>query len=750
MISSRLTAMSANCGGKTSFVTTSLRGKTKAYLRFSCRDDAMRCLQRIDGQEVFGSKIQVKLFERDLKAVQTSAQTLTQQNLAKTRDKTKSPSLLALNTLIPKSVETSQSVIIGLSFKPSDDAKEVVRSLVQSWNDTKLKPELILNVQKGAKTGKGKEKFKLFVTATTPQTNKALVIGSKKYLKPETGVKWFVMQQKSAVPLAQNNGKTSTSQKPIKSLSQKQSSDENRSPDDCLSIIRGLMTTSGQNVAKTVRKIVEQWNDRSVHPNFIKTVERDSKYAEKDGLVLLFVTAQTPEKSLALVSAAEKYLTATDAIQWTAYRKKRHISKEMDSDSNFDDFEFIPSQSSSTQDVSQPTVQQISKNKKKAAVGPVGDDHKSVILGLETKRGDNLAKIVRKVIMDWKDRKLNGNFIQTVERFPGFDDTDRKVPLLVTATTPQMCKSLVSGAQLYLDPKGDVIWTHFSSEQKLSPEVSPTQEGDRQTTVVEGFDPEFSAKTKSEPSFVASVTEQTTTHCPVLSSTEDTIDVKKVISCANGFIAQTPLALLGRSSQPMVAPKTPPIRSVPNTFSVDEKADISPKPLFKSWVKSIESLFSKSPKSKASDLSVPSKLVMDLKPILFPVVPFTQYFGDGLTEGQSLSISGSLTESADCFTIDFFADSDIAFHFTVQVRDSLVVRNTRTEGCWGWEERQTPDFPFIAGSFFGLIVRLRSDRYVVEVNGEPFCEYKHRMSLGSVNGLSITGDVVISCLSFGK
>ena len=48
----------------------------------------------------------------------------------------------------------------------------------------------------------------------------------------------------------------------------------------------------------------------------------------------------------------------------------------------------------------------------------IGQDNISVIYGLESKAGENMTKVVRKMITDWNDRAVNGNLVIEVERMP--------------------------------------------------------------------------------------------------------------------------------------------------------------------------------------------------------------------------------------------------------------------------------------------------------------------------------------------
>ena len=141
-------------------------------------------------------------------------------------------------------------------------------------------------------------------------------------------------------------------------------------------------------------------------------------------------------------------------------------------------------------------------------------------------------------------------------------------------------------------------------------------------------------------------------------------------------------------------------------------------------------------------------------PIYNPSLPFHQKFTQGLNPGFMVYISGRLTHSPDRFSIDFLSetpsDKDIAFHISVRMKDSVVVRNSYQRRRWNEEERQIPHFPFYAGVNFDLIIRVETHRYMMAVNGQHFIEFNHRFPPNFVNGLAISGDAIIASVRFAQ
>ena len=365
---------------------------------------ASRSLNRIDGQNVFGNKIHVSLTE-DLISNQLKNRSRSQHNLAKNADKTRKESMsqinLAQNSYRSERPVTDEckSVLKGLFTHEDDDCKQVVVNLVNKWNDTYIKPNLISDVRRSTYNRKGEGKHNLFITAIDPKANRALINGANKYLKPSDGLYWkpydphnrnvaideesviegnfskrdqnvtHLRQQRAkngkvtqygtafdhqanktmiggakndltdksgihlsrniperqtdklryALPLAQNNqlNAGSKAHRPYK-----------QTDSSITSVIKGLHTKSGENVKERVQKIVQDWNDSQIKDSFVKSVRRDGKFFDKDGDVLLFVTAISPEASQALVRAFRKYRHFTPTIKWSQYFPKRQTDDE--------------------------------------------------------------------------------------------------------------------------------------------------------------------------------------------------------------------------------------------------------------------------------------------------------------------------------------------------------------------------------------------------------------------------------------
>ena len=787
-IKSRLTKLTDSCGGKPQFIQN---GKT--LIRFASKDDAQRCLNRINGADVYGNKINVRLFgEQHYTSDHTNSRYGSQHYLPKSGNKNRDQSMSRSNfAQNPKPTDiniNSKSVLKGLFTKKDDDFKRVVMDLVNTWNDPQISSESIIDVQRSIKYGKGEGKHTLFieavdakacrallngakkylistdglewkpfvshsdflsqktdtksfiegidsksgqnvtklvkqlvqdwndsevrpnfienverdrkfssqngvvalyVTATNPKASKALVVGAKRHLTSESGIKWHHILPKK---FQKSNSGTVGPPAHHSNQSIKPKRLNGRNITSLMSVIKGVETKCDENVTQTVRQIIHNWNDSQIKANFVKLVERDRKYSDKSGDVLLFVTATTPEANQALISTAAKYWQSNIDRSWTQYQSKsRSKSKDSDLESNVSD---MLSQFSSTQDIS------ICSSLQNLNQIVVSDDCKSVILGLTSNDEQNLIEIVRNIVFNWNDRAVVPNYIRNVERLPGFSNIEGKVPLLVTAISPQSCLALVSAAEKYLIAGDGIVWSHFKSDQQIKYEGIP---------------------------------QQTEIHKQI--NNENDSDLYSINTAMNSLELEAPKPL---------PRKNKPIPQLSENDSNEENSKPKEKNFLKSVVNNLESFF-KTTKS--------SQLIPDHSLVSNPRVPFNHFIGDRMKSGFMISISGRPNISVNSFTIDFFANTDIAFHFGVQFRNLYVVRNSRVKGEWGWEDKSDPIDPICLFPFteaFDIIVRIESNRYVVKVNGRPFCYFDHRIPLEFVKGLSITGDLTINWIRFSN
>ncbi|KAG5846787.1 hypothetical protein ANANG_G00118670 [Anguilla anguilla] len=137
-----------------------------------------------------------------------------------------------------------------------------------------------------------------------------------------------------------------------------------------------------------------------------------------------------------------------------------------------------------------------------------------------------------------------------------------------------------------------------------------------------------------------------------------------------------------------------------------------------------------------------------------PTIPFAGTILGGLQPGEMVLIQGAVPSDSDRFQVDLTCGSstkpraDVAFHFNPRFKRSpCIVCNTLQKEHWGKEEIHY-QMPFRQGAAFEIIMLVQKDLFKVAVNGSHVLEYRHRMDLGKVDTLLISGKVTIQAIGF--
>ncbi|CAK8694342.1 unnamed protein product [Clavelina lepadiformis] len=133
-------------------------------------------------------------------------------------------------------------------------------------------------------------------------------------------------------------------------------------------------------------------------------------------------------------------------------------------------------------------------------------------------------------------------------------------------------------------------------------------------------------------------------------------------------------------------------------------------------------------------------------------LPLTTHI-NGMYPGRIITVNGVVRPNANRFSINLqtgFADnSDIALHFNPRFNEgNIVVRNSRLNGQWQGEERETPKFQFRHGQAFEVSILCNENKYKISVNGKHFVGFKHRMPFYAVSHLKIQGGIQVSNVAF--
>jgi hypothetical protein len=120
-----------------------------------------------------------------------------------------------------------------------------------------------------------------------------------------------------------------------------------------------------------------------------------------------------------------------------------------------------------------------------------------------------------------------------------------------------------------------------------------------------------------------------------------------------------------------------------------------------------------------------------------------------------INVQGSVPPSANQFSINLacgpgnVGTADIAVHINPRFSENQVVRNSFQNGNWGSpEERSGPGFPLQKGGQFECIMLVQNDKFMISINGQHFCEFKHRIPKERVNHVVIQGDLQVNNVMF--
>jgi len=135
-------------------------------------------------------------------------------------------------------------------------------------------------------------------------------------------------------------------------------------------------------------------------------------------------------------------------------------------------------------------------------------------------------------------------------------------------------------------------------------------------------------------------------------------------------------------------------------------------------------------------------------------VPFENFIPNGMDVMRTIYISGRPNSHPDSFNIDLLhddgrnTDGDRMFHISVRFRPPSVVRNSLTNGEWGPEETDLFRFPFESNVSFDMKITCEREHFTVFLNGQFFCNYRHRLAFTLANKIRVRGDVFIKSLMF--
>ncbi|XP_073351227.1 galectin-1-like isoform X1 [Pagrus major] len=115
-----------------------------------------------------------------------------------------------------------------------------------------------------------------------------------------------------------------------------------------------------------------------------------------------------------------------------------------------------------------------------------------------------------------------------------------------------------------------------------------------------------------------------------------------------------------------------------------------------------------------------------------------------LRAGDQLKVKGMIQHDAERFQIDLGCDADdLALHFNPRFHDdadgSVLVCNSKTDGCWGEEKREIHN-PLQRGTDVKIVLKLAGDMFEVELPDGQEVQFPNRDSMDVISYVKIAGD----------
>ncbi|KAG9261633.1 galectin-8-like [Astyanax mexicanus] len=127
----------------------------------------------------------------------------------------------------------------------------------------------------------------------------------------------------------------------------------------------------------------------------------------------------------------------------------------------------------------------------------------------------------------------------------------------------------------------------------------------------------------------------------------------------------------------------------------------------------------------------------------------TDVLNDVISENMNIIIPLHVKPNAKVFSINLIKDDEnnILFHMKPMFSDDgkgiMIVRNSKVNGVWGSEERDTPSFTFACGKSFLVKILCTSKEFKVFVDGKFLLEFKYRQfDFTKINKVGIREDVI--------
>ncbi|CAI7935075.1 16 kDa beta-galactoside-binding lectin-like [Podarcis lilfordi] len=116
--------------------------------------------------------------------------------------------------------------------------------------------------------------------------------------------------------------------------------------------------------------------------------------------------------------------------------------------------------------------------------------------------------------------------------------------------------------------------------------------------------------------------------------------------------------------------------------------------------------------------------------------------------GECIIVKGKVLPKAESFSLNLYHnDSDIIFHFNPRFEINTIVCNSRKNGQWELEQRESV-FPFKQGEDTKISLSFDSKEVTLKIKGGQEVKFPNRFGVDSAKIFSVEGDFAITSVEF--
>ncbi|XP_072512101.1 galectin-1-like [Notamacropus eugenii] len=119
--------------------------------------------------------------------------------------------------------------------------------------------------------------------------------------------------------------------------------------------------------------------------------------------------------------------------------------------------------------------------------------------------------------------------------------------------------------------------------------------------------------------------------------------------------------------------------------------------------------------------------------------------------GMCVKVKGDILANASGFRINLGKDEEnIALHFNPRFNyygQNIIVYNSRKEGVWGTEQKET-NFPFKENMSSEVSITFEGKQFVVRMDNGQENTFPNRLDLKTIDFMSFYGDINVRSMDF--